>query len=219
MDTKAATAATINPTIVDAKGDLIAATAADAVSRLAVGANNTVLTADSAAATGMKWAAAAGGLTKIFATTFSNVANTGTTFDAMFTSTYDNYMVVFNNMRALTNSSNLLFQLRNAASTQATAYYGNSTVGSTVTSTYNATSFNIGVGFSDATQQNSYTFIVYRNTNRLSWSFQGMTRNGNGGVVGGGFSDNITANGSDGFILSASAGNITGKATIYGLAL
>jgi hypothetical protein len=50
--------------IVDAKGDLIAATAADTVSRLAVGANGTVLTADSAEATGIKWATpAAGGMT------------------------------------------------------------------------------------------------------------------------------------------------------------
>lgn len=46
-------------TIVDAKGDLIAATGADAVSRLAVGANDTVLTADSSLATGLKWAAPA----------------------------------------------------------------------------------------------------------------------------------------------------------------
>jgi len=43
-------------TIVDAKGDIIAATAADTVSKLTVGANNTVLTADSSTATGLKWA-------------------------------------------------------------------------------------------------------------------------------------------------------------------
>jgi trimeric autotransporter adhesin len=51
----------IQPTIVDAKGDLIAATAADTPARLAVGANDTVLTADSAEATGLKWAAVAAG--------------------------------------------------------------------------------------------------------------------------------------------------------------
>jgi hypothetical protein len=50
----------INPNIVDAKGDIIAATAADTVARLAVGANDTVLTADSSTATGLKWAAVAG---------------------------------------------------------------------------------------------------------------------------------------------------------------
>jgi hypothetical protein len=51
----------IAKSIVDAKGDLVAATAADTVARLAVGANGTVLTADSTEATGLKWAAAAGG--------------------------------------------------------------------------------------------------------------------------------------------------------------
>lgn len=48
-------------TAIDAKGDLIIGTGADAFSRLAVGTNNYVLTADSAEATGVKWAAAAGG--------------------------------------------------------------------------------------------------------------------------------------------------------------
>jgi hypothetical protein len=56
----------IAKTIVDAKGDIIAATAADTVSRLAVGTNGQVLTADSTAATGIKWATAtAGGLTQL----------------------------------------------------------------------------------------------------------------------------------------------------------
>jgi hypothetical protein len=48
-------------TAIDAKGDLVLGTGADTFGRLAVGANNTVLTADSSTATGLKWAAAAGG--------------------------------------------------------------------------------------------------------------------------------------------------------------
>jgi len=45
----------IQPSIVDAKGDLIAGTAADAVGRLAVGTNGQQLVADSTASTGLKW--------------------------------------------------------------------------------------------------------------------------------------------------------------------
>jgi hypothetical protein len=48
-------------TAIDAKGDLVPGTGADTFARLAVGANNTILTADSSEATGMKWAAPAGG--------------------------------------------------------------------------------------------------------------------------------------------------------------
>jgi hypothetical protein len=45
----------IQNAIVDAKGDLIAATAADTPARLAVGANGTMLVANSAESTGLKW--------------------------------------------------------------------------------------------------------------------------------------------------------------------
>jgi hypothetical protein len=51
----------VQPAIVDAKGDLIVATAADTLARLAVGSNGQVLTVDSAEATGVKWVTPSGG--------------------------------------------------------------------------------------------------------------------------------------------------------------
>lgn len=53
-----ADASGIPATIFDAKGDIIAASAADTAARLAVGTNGQVLTADSSTSTGLKWAAA-----------------------------------------------------------------------------------------------------------------------------------------------------------------
>jgi len=66
----------IQNTIVDAKGDLIGATAADTPARLAVGTNGQVLTADSTAATGLAWATpTSGSMTSIA----SGSVPTGTT--------------------------------------------------------------------------------------------------------------------------------------------
>jgi hypothetical protein len=69
--------AAIAKTIVDAKGDIIAATAADTVARLAVGTNGQVLTADSTAATGLAYTTiSAGGMTLLSTTNLSGTATT-----------------------------------------------------------------------------------------------------------------------------------------------
>jgi hypothetical protein len=72
----------IQNAIVDAKGDLIAATAADTPARLAVGTNGQFLVADSTAATGLKWATASSGkiLQVVSATYTTSTAISGVTF-------------------------------------------------------------------------------------------------------------------------------------------
>jgi hypothetical protein len=62
----------VDKSLVDAKGDLIVASAADTVSRLAVGATNGhVLTVDSAETLGVKWAAVSG-MSELDAQTFTS---------------------------------------------------------------------------------------------------------------------------------------------------
>ena len=81
----------IQNAIVDAKGDLIAASAADTPARLAVGTNGQVLTADSTAATGIKWAASAAGgkvLQVVQGTTTTTTSVTSSSFtDTTLTAT------------------------------------------------------------------------------------------------------------------------------------
>ncbi len=68
-------AVAIDKTIQTTKGDLVVATGASTPVRLGIGANDEVLTADSAQASGVKWAAAAGG--GISATSGSYTGNEG----------------------------------------------------------------------------------------------------------------------------------------------
>lgn len=212
----------IQNAIVDAKGDLIAATANDTPARLAVGTNGQVLTADSTAATGIKWAtpsASASGLTKILTATYTSVANTGTTFDGVFTSTYDNYIILFQQLNSVTNSNVAFqFQLRNGGSTTTTQYNGSYSRGVTLTTTSSASSYNICNLTTNTSQQAALQMSFYRNTTNMSWSYFGNDRGvSNDSITGGGFQNTLAANGADGFILSTSAGTLSGTTTVYGV--
>jgi hypothetical protein len=101
------TSSGIASTIVDAKGDLIAATAADTVDRLAVGTNGQVLTADSGQSTGLKWGAAPG-LVLLESETAS--ASASLDFTA-FSSAYDVYLFQFINILPATDAANFLFRV------------------------------------------------------------------------------------------------------------
>lgn len=80
-------------TAIDAKGDLIAGTADDTFSRLAIGTNNQVLTADSAAATGMKWATPATPATNKTFSLLSSASASGQTYTVSGLSGYDVIML------------------------------------------------------------------------------------------------------------------------------
>jgi hypothetical protein len=71
-------------TILDAKGDLISATAADTPARLAVGTNGQVLTADSTTSTGLKWATPAGGGGKVLQVVYNSTTSGASTNTATY---------------------------------------------------------------------------------------------------------------------------------------
>ena len=131
INSKIGQSTAINPAIVDAKGDLIAATAADTVSRLAVGTNDQVLTADSTAATGMAWkTSASGGMTLLSTTTLSG---TSTTISGI-SGSYTNLQVVIYGVNMSAESqlritpsqgTNIMYYSRFTTSDSVTAIVGN----------------------------------------------------------------------------------------------
>jgi hypothetical protein len=214
-----ATASSIAPA---AKGDLVAGSATNDAAVLGVGANDTVLTADSSTATGLKWAAAgASGLTLIVSTAFSNVANA--TFDSVFTTTYRSYLVVFDELYASVEGNDVYFQLRYSTSTQATGYYG-STIqgkfdGGTVTQsgTNDQSSLRLVANIGDSSIKNGGFFMLRGADGSNSaiptlngqWSTVGYQAHFGGGVD--------PARAYSGFVITSDA-NITGRISVYGLA-
>ena len=182
------------------------------------------LVADSAETTGLKWAAPSSGLTLIKRATSTSVADTGTTFDGVFSASYNNYLIA---IESWSNSAGAgpdpYIQLRYAGpTTQAGTYYWN-----------NFTNISNGTTASAYANPSNYWQIA-RNT--------GGGRPGSGNFwisrVNGGYPLMYGTYGEDdteeictfiglqhttrtytGLIFSSSSGNLTLTASIYGLAL
>jgi hypothetical protein len=102
-------------TAIDAKGDLVAGTGADAFARLAVGTNGQVLTADSTASTGLAWATAAsgGGFTLITETTAAAVSSISFT---SISGSYKHLLLVWDGLLHSTTGSQFTVRLNNDSS-------------------------------------------------------------------------------------------------------
>jgi len=111
-------------TAIDAKGDLVAGTGADAFSRLGVGANNTVLTADSAEATGLKWAAVSGAAKTYTLVNSGGTALSGSSTSITGLSTYDDLIILVSGASFTTGSQGLYMTVNSVTSANSYTRYG-----------------------------------------------------------------------------------------------
>lgn len=100
-------------TAIDAKGDLVVGTGADTFSKLTVGANGTILTADSAEATGMKWATPAGGGGMTLINTGGTTLTGSSVAITSIPTTYKYLIVFLENPRPDTDNVQLRYRFNN----------------------------------------------------------------------------------------------------------
>jgi hypothetical protein len=214
--------AAIAKAIVDAKGDLISATAADTPARLAVGANGTVLTADSAEATGLKWATtSAAGLTLI--TKQSYTTSGAVNVNDVFSATYENYFIVCKNTAASA-ASNLNLRLRVSGADNTTSNYSTGAAESNtggLTNRYNTaqSSFFAATFDQSSIWSMTATFVNPFVSNTTSFHFSNLADSGGFRTGTGAGNFNATTSFTGFSLLPQASATITGTVAVYGYAI
>lgn len=218
-------------TTITASGDLIVGTGNATYDNLPIGTTGQVLTADTTVSPyKVKWANVSGGFTKISTTSFGAVSSQD--IDNLFSSSYNNYLIVVNYFYGISDNqtSSLSLRLRYSTTTKTSGYYsGNRAVRPDGTSqdggsVENGAQFTLCQEIGKDDRQTSGHFFLQTRGGSSSRAFingQWFRENGTGGGGAHHFSgstreDQIWT----GIRLAASGGsNIYGEVTVYGMSL
>jgi hypothetical protein len=215
-------------TTITAAGDIVVGTGSGTYDNLPIGTTAQVLTADTTVSPyKVKWATpatSASAMTLIQRTSFSGVATTSTTFDGIFTSTYKTYLVVIEQLAAVTTADDLQMQPMYSGTTQATTIY----CGSALFASNTASSTSINGATTTlcilSTQQAStkpvsgqlFVHHVGNASERPDWAGQIISADNPDFNMIMGMCD--TPRTYTGFLFKSASTNITGTIAIYGLA-
>jgi len=208
-------------TAIDAKGDLIAGTGADAFARVAVGTNGQVLQADSTAATGVSWLTpSAGALTKIGTTTFTGTNTVNV--NSVFTSAYKNYKVMID-ITSVSTVPDIRMFMRASGTDSTTGLYQERMLmyagAMAVDETNNIAYWFVGVFDSTYQGTGATSLEIFTPQVASPTKMSGLVFGIGGSATRffapvGGYANNSTQY--DGFTLKTSGGTMDGSVTVYG---
>lgn len=216
-------------TEITASGDIIVGTGSGTFDNLPIGTTGQVLTADTTVSPyKVKWANVSGGFTKIGTTSISAVSSQD--IDSLFSSTYNNYLVVVNNMYSVSGSTaeDLYLRFRYSSTTKTSGYFAGGffvrpdsitgDFGSVENGGQVILATNLGAEGSP-TSGHFYVSTIGGTSSRLFFRGQWFQEFGTGGgsasFFGGSTKENQTWTGLR--FLSSGGGNLYGEVTVYGM--